>query len=439
MTPTQTIPQQAWMADRDLQAVFAALQADDDPDPAILCVGGCVRDALMGRPVVDVDLATVHSPDITLTRLKAAGIATLEIGIEHGTVVARFGHKLFQITTLRVDVETDGRHAQVAYTDDWAKDASRRDFTMNALYAELDGNVFDPLGGAEDIAARRVRFIGDASERIREDALRILRFYRFHAQIEDGEIDSDGLAACRASFDLIANLSGERVREELFKILLSPAASWMLRDANYVELLEAVLPETRHVDHTYGLSFLAGIEGPHDSPDPLRRIGAMIANADDAAALAVRLRLSNKEAARLGRMAETPPGMTPNLRPHTRKLRLYEMGSDAWRDAVLLRWAQEKHRLLDAGTDGAAIEIPSDDTWLTLLQFPETWPVPAFPLQGADVLALGVAQGPDVGQHLAAVENWWLIREFKPDHAACTAKLKRRLRWVGLWKRLGLG
>ena len=157
MTPTTTIPQQPWMADPDLQAVFAALQGDGDPVPSVLCVGGCVRDVLMDRPVVDVDLATIHPPDITMARLAAAGIDVLEIGIEHGTVVARFGHKLFQITTLRVDVETDGRHAQVAYTDDWTADASRRDFTMNALYADLDGNVFDPLGGMADVEARRVR------------------------------------------------------------------------------------------------------------------------------------------------------------------------------------------------------------------------------------------------------------------------------------------
>ena len=152
------------MADRDLHAVFAALQGASDPAPSVLCVGGCVRDALMDRPVVDVDLATVHPPDVTLARLKAAGIGVLGIGIEHGTVVARFGHKLFQITTLRVDVETDGRHARVAYTNDWETDASRRDFTMNALYTDLDGNVYDPLGGADDIAARRVRFIGDPRE-----------------------------------------------------------------------------------------------------------------------------------------------------------------------------------------------------------------------------------------------------------------------------------
>lgn len=439
MTPTRTIPQQPWMADPDLRAVFAALQTGEDPVPAVLCVGGCVRDALMDRPVVDVDLATIHPPDITRARLEGAGIDVLEIGIEHGTVVARFGHKLFQVTTLRVDVETDGRHAQVAYTDDWAADASRRDFTMNALYADLAGNVFDPLGGADDIAARRVRFIGDANARIDEDALRILRFFRFHAQIEDGEIDPDGLAACRANFNRLAKLSGERIREELFKILLSPATTWMLSDADYVELFQILLPETQNAGSTYGLSFLADLEQVHDRPDPLRRLAAMLERTDDAPAIAARLRLSNKDAARLEKMAAPPPGMTPKLYPHTRKLRLHALGRDAWRDAVLLSWAREKHRWLDAGTDGFVTEVASDDKWLDLLGFPETWSPPAFPLQGADVLALGVPQGADVGRHLAAIENWWMIRDFKPDRAACIAKLKRRLRWIGLRRRMGLG
>ncbi len=439
MTPTRTIPQQPWMVDRDLQAVFAVLQAEGDPVPAILCVGGCVRDVLMDRPVVDVDLATIHPPDVTLARLKAADIDVLEIGIEHGTVVARFGGKLFQITTLRVDVETDGRHATVAYTDDWAADASRRDFTMNALYADLDGNVFDPLGGMPDMEARRVRFIGDASARIEEDALRILRFFRFHAQFDSSAFDPDGLAACHSHFGMLENLSGERIRDDLFKILLAPATGWMLSNIDYVELFEVVLPQANQVDHAYGLSFLADFENEYASPDPLRRLGVLIGNDGDVAALAGRLRLSNKEVSRLEKMVAIPPGMTPKLRPHTRKLRLYALGADAWRDAVLLSWSQEKHHWLDASDDGIVNETAPDDAWVTLLRFPDLWPVPTFPLQGSDVLALGVSQGPEVGQHLAAVENWWMIRDFKPDRAACTAKLRRRLWWVGLRRRVGLG
>ena len=435
MTPTTTIPQQPWMADPDLQAVFAALQGDGDPVPSVLCVGGCVRDVLMDRPVVDVDLATIHPPDITMARLAAAGIDVLEIGIEHGTVVARFGHKLFQITTLRVDVETDGRHAQVAYTDDWTADASRRDFTMNALYADLDGNVFDPLGGMADVEARRVRFIGDPHERIKEDALRILRFFRFHAQFDLLSYDADGLSACHAHFDLIANLSGERIREELFKILMSPAANRVLNEIEFLDLFLELFPVHEKAELAFSLAFITARENQLGMRDPLRRLAMLLPDPAGAASAAARLRLSNNDKARLASMAAIPPGMTPKLYPHTRKLRLYALGAHAWRDAVILSWARAEVRA-DGFPSG---EIASDADWRELLRFPETWPVPVVRLQGADVLALGVAQGPEVGRHLAAVENWWTIRDFKPDHAACIAKLKRRLRWTGLRRRLGLG
>ncbi len=444
MTPTRTIPQQPWMADPDLQAVFAALQAPGDPVPALLCVGGCVRDVLMDRPVVDVDLATIHPPDITLARLEAAGIAVLEIGIEHGTVVARFGHKLFQITTLRVDVETDGRHATVAYTDDWAVDASRRDFTMNALYGDLDGNVYDPLGGADDIAERQVRFIGNANDRIEEDALRILRFFRFHAQFDLPAFDTEGLTACCRRFDLLANLSGERIREELFKILLAPEDGRILNSPAFRDLFKALFP----VDAThFHLAFVATREDALGKPDPLRRLSALVPDPASVAAAATRLRLSKADTARLTGMAEIPPGMTPKLYPHTRKLRLYALGPDMWRDVVILCWARAEAlvALKNWANEGSLAWKPSDAEvvpdadWMELLGFPETWSVPTFPLQGADVLARGVPQGPEVGRHLAVVENWWMIRDFKPDHAACVAKLKRRLRWAGLRRRLGFG
>lgn len=436
MTPTETIEQQAWMADRDLHAVFAALQGAGDPVPAVLCVGGCVRDALMGRPVVDVDLATIHPPDITLARLKAAGIDVLEIGIEHGTVVARFGHKLFQITTLRVDVETDGRHAKVAYTDDWTADASRRDFTMNALYGDLDGNVFDPLDGMADVDARRVRFIGDPDARIEEDALRILRFFRFHAQFNSLSYDAQGLAACRARFELLARLSSERIRDELFKILLAPATDRLLNEIEFLDLFLELFPAEEKPELAFSLAFIAARENALAMPDPLRRLAMLLPDPEGAAAAAARLRLSNADAARLNAMAAIPPGLTPKLYPHTRKLRLYALGPDAWRDAVILSWAQAEARAAEFPDHG---EVPPEADWLDLLRFPETWAVPVFPLQGADVIAAGVAQGPEVGRHLAAVENWWMIRDFRPDHAACVARLRRRLRWVGFWRRLGLG
>lgn len=442
MTPNRNIEPQTWMTDGDLGAVFAALQATGDPVPAVLSVGGCVRDALMGWPVVDIDLATVHPPETVKARLAEAGIATLDIGIDHGTVVANFGAKQCQITTLRRDVETDGRHATVAFTDDWMADASRRDFTVNALYADLDGNVFDPLGGMTDVEARRVRFIGDAGERIREDALRIMRFFRFHAQFELPEFDQQGLDACRAHFDLLANLSGERIRGELFKILLAPADGKVLNGPAFRDLFEALFPvDAAH----FHLAFVAAREDALGMPDPLRRLSVLVPDPGSAAAAATRLRLSNDDTGRLAALAAIPPGMTPELYPHTRKLRLYALGPDRWRDAVILSWARAEAlvAMKNWANEGSLAWKPSDAevvpdaAWLELLKFPETWPVPEFPLKGADVVAAGVPEGPEVGRHLAAVENWWMIRDFRPDHAACVTKLKRRLRWGWLRRPFG--
>ena len=404
------------MADRDLHAVFAALQGAGDPDPALLCVGGCVRDALMDRPIVDVDLATVHPPDITLARLEAAGITVLEIGIEHGTVVARFGHKLFQITTLRVDVETDGRHARVAYTDDWAADASRRDFTMNALYADLDGNVFDPLGGAGDIAARRVRFIGDANERIHEDALRILRFYRFHAQIEDGEIDPDGQAACTKLAGSLATLSGERMREEIFKLLAAatPAATWMLLlDA---QILETELPWLSRCDRLAGL---VTVEGVVAGADPLRRLASLVDAKAHGENIATRLRLSNRDGERLRDLNKRADDIKPDLPQDAWMARLYEMGAARWRDRALLNWADE----ITTGRTGDHLRV---DAWHALVAFPDTEAVPTFPIRGADVIAASVPEGPDVSRLLKEIEAWWIAGGFVADRDACLNELARR-------------
>ncbi|MEP4379897.1 MAG: CCA tRNA nucleotidyltransferase [Alphaproteobacteria bacterium] len=410
------------MADHDLRSVFSALQGTGDPVPALLAVGGCVRDALMDRPVVDVDLATIHSPDIVLARLKSAGIDVLEIGIEHGTVVARFGNKLFQITTLRVDLETDGRHTKVAYTDDWVADASRRDFTMNALYADLDGNVFDPLDGMADVAARRVHFIGDANERIGEDALRIPRFFRFHAQIEDGQIDPEGLAACRARAGDIANLSGERIRAELLKLLAAPApaATWqMMLEA---QILGAELVALNRCDRLAGL---VTVEGVVAAADPIRRLAALMevgahAAGNTADAVIARLRLSNRDGARLRDLNTSDDAIDPDLPTDMLKPRLYRTGADRWQDHVLLKWAGE----LADGRTGDRLRV---DAWQELLAFPSVWPVPTFPMRGADVLAAGIPEGPDVSRILKDVENWWIDGGFEAGRDECLAELARRV------------
>jgi poly(A) polymerase len=472
MEPVRQVTIRDCMSDPDVHAVFAALSAPGDPHPAVLFVGGCVRNLLLGRPANDVDLATVHPPERVIERLEAAGIAYLTMGIDHGTVTAHFGPKRYEITTLRIDVETFGRHARVAYTDDWVADASRRDFTINALYADTGGNIYDPLGGIDDVAAGRVRFIGDPHARIAEDALRILRFFRFHAQLGETELDPAGRAACRDHRDMLANLSGERIRDELFKLLAAegaPATLWQLVESG---VLAAALPEltglgeTAHDDNLICLSVL---EELRDKIDPLRRLALLIQTPDVANAVGERMRLSNDDRKRLVRMVSAtsisplesfryskPPASelkfyrkeswfdtglldlilrrktrrgwlrVTNARTrkeyleeltHEHRVQLYNLGPETWRDRVLLSWAF---------TWGDGISVNSDE-WSALLAASERWPVPEFPLQGADVVAAGVPEGPEVGRLLDAVEEWWVDGDFEADREACVAELARRV------------
>ena len=472
MTPATKIPIQDWMSDAATQAVLAPLVDADSAEPTILFVGGCVRDALLGRPVVDVDMATVHAPEEVMRRLDAVGFGYHTTGVEHGTVAAHRDGRVFEITTLRVDVETDGRHATVAYTDNWALDASRRDFTMNALYADADGNVFDPLDSMADIEARRVRFIGDPNARIEEDALRILRFYRFNAQLDEPGLDPDGLAACQAHAGMLEQLSGERIRDELFKLLRAPGVFWMLRHEAYPALLKWLFPELPDLKHSFGLEAVAIAERSCGDVDPVRRIAALIEafplrNDEDvsvfqenAAAIAARLRLSGVQSKRLARMLERPRGLEPrwvveaemdwdrasailplgrifSLRrrlarekeiDRSYRAQLYALDSASWRDAVILNWAGQFAHILQAAEHNApAREIP-DQHWIDLLELPRREPKPEFPLRGADVLGVGVPEGPDVSRLLKEAEDWWIDGGFEADRNACLAELKRRAR-----------
>lgn len=472
MTPATKIPIQDWMSDPATRAVLAPLVDPESAEPAILFVGGCVRDALLGRPVVDVDMATVHAPEEVMRRLDAAGIGYHTPGIEHGTVAAHRDGRVFEITTLRVDVETDGRHATIAYTDNWALDASRRDFTMNALYADADGNVFDPLGGIADIEARRVRFIGDPNERIQEDALRILRFFRFNAQLDEPALDPDGLAACQAQAGMLERLSGERIRDELFKLLRAPGAFWMLRHEAYPDLLKWLFPELPDLKNSHGLEAVAIAERSCGDTDPLRRIVALIEafplrNEDavsvfheNAAALAARLRLSGVQSKRLARMLDRPRNLEPrwdveaemdwdhasailplgrifSLRrrlarekeiDRSYRAHLYALDTISWRDAVILNWAGQYARGLQAAAHPApAREIP-DQQWIDLLELPRRESKPEFPLRGADVLDLGVPEGPEIRRLLKELEAWWIEGGFEANRDACLEELKRRVR-----------
>jgi len=369
-------------------------------------VGGAVRDGVLGRPVADVDIATPALPETVLSALDRAGIKSVPTGLAHGTVTALVEGRPFEITTLRRDVATDGRHAAVAFSRDWREDAARRDFTMNALYADRDGGVTDFFGGIADARAGKVRFIGDPATRIIEDGLRILRFFRFHARYGLGKPDLEGLAACARLAAMIDRLSGERVRDELFKLLAAPDPLPAWRAMAEAGVAAHLLPDA----NADGLQAMVALEGALGlAPEVLRRLAAL---GGDAAQLKKRLKLSNRDAKRL--IAIGAPGPRTVLIAHGAFGRaLYGGEPDEVRDAALLGHVR-------AGT-------PDLPTLADFLGFLKTWREPKFPLSGADLRRRGVPEGAEVGRLLAAIELWWAMLDFKPGRAACLAELDRAL------------
>ncbi len=407
---------QDWMVAAETRQVVAALTAGGGE---VRFVGGCVRDALAGRPVNDVDIATADKPESVMALLRDAGIKVIPTGLDHGTVTAVAGHKPFEITTLREDVETDGRRAVVAFTDDWMADASRRDLTFNAMSCSPDGHLFDPFGGRADLAAGRVRFVGDPRARIEEDYLRLLRFFRFHAHYGRVRPDEALLAAMTALAPRLRSLSGERLRVEFLKLLAAgdplPALALMRDHA----ILQAFLPEAGDLATLERL--LTQGEVGHD--DPVMRLAALLpAQRPPAAAVAGRLRFSGAQTEKLERLADPPPAVKAARR-----------GLDAATDAEAVRVAL-RGALYRAGASAVAddlvLQAARDNSDVEQLQAAlgqvVTWTPRRFPLNGSDVLALGVQPGPQVGDLLEAVETWWIERDFAPDRKACLAELSRR-------------
>lgn len=391
----------AWMRWRETADVMAAITAGG---AAARFVGGCVRDTVLKRPVKDVDIATTATPETILKLLGDAGITAVPTGIDHGTVTAVAGKKHFEITTLRVDVETFGRHATVAYTEDWAADAARRDFTMNALFLDADGAVFDPVGGLTDLRAGHVRFVGDPTERIQEDYLRVMRFFRFHAHYGSGDMDAPGLAACRDQAANIARLSVERVREELLRLLSAKDPLTTLRTMTEAGVLAVALPEGADLDR------LAGLVAVDTEVDPLRRLMALLPS-DQATlgALATRLKLSRAQSDRLD--ASVPPLPSDGLSKAEAQAMLYRAGVTAFRDRTLLAWAAQ----------------PKSKSFEPLLALANAWNIPSFPLRGADLLDLGMPSGPRVGEIMRDVEEWWIAGGFKAGRDACLKQARSRL------------
>jgi poly(A) polymerase len=406
----QHLSHQPWMTRPETASVFDALEAAGGSDCARF-VGGCVRDAIMGRTVGDIDIATTLEPEAVIAALKAARLGFAPKGLAHGTVTAISNHAPHEITTLRRDVSTDGRRASVAFTTDWAEDAARRDFTINALYAARDGTLHDPTGrGLEDARAGRVVFVGEPDRRLAEDHLRSLRFFRFVAVLGRGEPDPEALAACARAKDGIEALSGERVRAEMLKLLAADDPRTAV-----ARMAEAgVLPKVLKAEADLA-RFDALVEIEADQLfecEPLLRLAALIgADATAAARLAQRLRLSNAEKARLLAAIDPVPVLKSWMSPREIRREIHRIGQPVFRDRAKLAWA-------------ASPRTATTMQWRGLVALSQGWTPPPFPLTGADVVKAGVPEGPLVGKVMAEVEAWWIDHDFLDDKFSAIEKLK---------------
>ena len=401
MTATFRLPDASWLGAPALARALSILNGGGEEARV---VGGAARNALMGLPLSDIDIATTAPPEEVVRRATADGLKTVPTGIEHGTVTLVIDGTPFEVTTLRQDVETFGRKAKVAFGRDWKIDAERRDFTMNALSISPDGTVHDYVDGLADVRARRVRFIGDPALRIGEDYLRILRFFRFHASYARGAPDPAGLHACIAARDGLRSLSRERVRAELMKLLVAPFAVQtiaVMAEAGFAALLLGGVPLLASFANMIKVEEAAAV-----APDAVRRLGALgVLITEDAERLREKLRLFNAENARLAAMADRWWRISPTLGEAGARALLYRLGPTSYVDRVLIAWTR--------APQGAA-----DPAWRSLAALPMHWTAPRFPLKSAALLARGVARGPALGAAMRAAEEAWIAAEFPLDKIA---------------------
>lgn len=400
----------AFLSDPGVRAVFAALDGDGEE---VRVVGGAVRDALMqrrrGDGPVEVDFATTATPATIEARARAAGLRTVPTGIEHGTVTVLADGRGFEVTALRQDVETDGRHAVVRFGRDWAADARRRDFTMNALSIDASGKLFDPAGGYDDLLARRVRFIGDAGTRIAEDRLRLLRFFRFHAELGAGAPDSDALSAAIEARDALALLPAERIAHEMRRLVLGQRAAETVTVMQDAGILPLVLGGTGYPPQ---FARLVAFEAEAAAePSAALRLAALSSRAiEDVDRVAARLRLSNAESSRMrGAMKAAAQFVRAPDESEARAAR-YRLGAMAFADGLAL---------------AAAMAEGEPGPWLRSLAAVADWPVPVFPITGNDLLGIGIGRGPAIGAMLAALEDWWIARGFLPDRTMLLGRVQQ--------------
>lgn len=413
---------EGWFSSPSLRRVFEVLNVEGGE---VRVVGGAVRNSLMGLPAGDIDMATTWHPDEVAERAKAAGIKVVPTGIDHGTVTLVIDGTPYEVTTLRRDVATDGRRAEVTFGTGWKEDAERRDFTINALYADARGEVFDYVGGLSDIEARTLRFIGNAAERVAEDYLRILRFFRFFAHYGNGRPDADGLRACAKARSKIATLSVERVWAETKKLLSAADPGRALLWMRQAGVLTEILPETEK----WGIDAIPDLIAAERAfgwmPDPLLRLAAIVPPDEGRLkAMAERLRLSKAEAAYFARWAKAP-AVVPTTADTALDRLLYRHGAEGL--SVRLRLALATARRKSEGDPALLSETAA---LRRLLARAEAWQRPNFPLTGADVLKAGVPVGPRVGEILTELENLWVERNFSLDRANLVARLEAMVRPV---------
>ncbi|MEM8971124.1 MAG: CCA tRNA nucleotidyltransferase [Pseudomonadota bacterium] len=371
-------------------------------------VGGAVRNALLGKPVKDVDIATTAQPEAVLALAEEHSMRAIATGLAHGTVTVISGDTPYEITTLRKDVSTDGRHAVVAFTDDWISDARRRDFTINAMYCDRRGVLFDPVNGHADIVERQVRFVGDARQRIEEDYLRSLRFFRFFAEYGQGSPDHEALneiVTCRAG---LQKLSGERIRQELLKILVAPRAVEMIQVIYEYGLLPYILPVVPRPNH------FSRLTGSYPDSSAILRLAALaVCTEEDCKRVSQHLKLSNSETSTLLHVAalNPPTRFSPSLRLGRRWL--YENAASLYEARVRFLQTSSYRQL-------------ADPVWNTLIDLPESWQPPTFPLSGRIAIELGAEPGPELGQLLADIKAEWVDSDFKiTDHELQTILAER--------------
>ncbi|MGE3989895.1 CCA tRNA nucleotidyltransferase [Pseudorhodoplanes sp.] len=398
----------AWLNDEALQRILAMLDRDGEEARV---VGGAVRNAMIGEPVREVDIATTAAPEEIIRRAQAAHLRAIPTGIEHGTVTLLANGIPFEVTTLREDVETYGRKARVAFGRDWQRDAERRDFTINALSASRDGAVYDYVGGLADLDARRLRFIGDPAARIAEDYLRILRFFRFHAAYGEGAPDAAALHACIEARDGLRSLSRERVRMELLKLVVARRAAEALGVMGDAGLLVTILGGVPYLSSFEKMAAIEAAVG--EEPDAIRRLGALaIFVSEDADRLFERLRLSNAEHGRLFAMADGWWRNGGDIAPQTARALLYRLGAAGYADRVMLSWTRSR-------------DVPDNERRQHLLALPARWQPPACPIAAADLMARGVAKGPALGAALRRAEAAWIAADFPSDPATIAAMADR--------------